>query len=135
MTARTALLAGGVFSTLSVVLGAFGAHALKDKIQPDQLQSFETGVRYQFYHGIALILVGLIASRNPDPTWRWPMYFFVIGTILFSLSIYLLATREIFGISSWKTVLGPITPLGGLCLILGWTVFCHCAWKSAENIH
>lgn len=135
MTARTALLAGGAFSALSVILGAFGAHALKEKIQPDQLQSFETGVRYQFYHGIALILVGLIASRNPEAGWKWPMYFFIIGTLLFSISIYLLATRDIFGISSWKTVLGPITPIGGLCLILGWAAFCYCALKSPENLN
>ncbi|MFM8431616.1 MAG: DUF423 domain-containing protein [Bacteroidota bacterium] len=135
MTARTALLAGGVFSALSVILGAFGAHALKDRIQPEQLQSFETGVRYQFYHGLALILTGIIASRSPESTWKWPMYLFFAGTILFSLSIYLLSTREILGIESWKSILGPITPIGGLCLIIGWCLFCFSALKSTETLN
>ncbi|MFM7217281.1 MAG: DUF423 domain-containing protein [Bacteroidota bacterium] len=129
MTGRTALLAGGIFSALSVVLGAFGAHALRDKLLPEQLQSFETGVRYQIYHGLALIMIGLLMTRYPEVSWKSTLLLFTSGTLLFSGSIYLLSTRDLMGIASWKSFLGPITPIGGSLLIAGWVTFCMNAWK------
>ncbi len=130
MIARTIVIAGGVFSAVAVMLGAFGAHGLKNKISSEQLQVFETGVRYQMYHAFALILLGLLADRFPHPLLRTAGYFMMIGILLFSGSIYLLATRELMGIDSWKSFLGPITPIGGLCLILGWICMSWGVYRS-----
>jgi uncharacterized membrane protein YgdD (TMEM256/DUF423 family) len=114
------LTSGTILAALAVILGAFGAHALKAKLTPDQLQIFDTGVRYQFYHSIALILVFLLSDKLNSSLLNYSGWFFVAGIILFSGSVYLLACRELFGIDAWKNVLGPITPLGGLCFISGW---------------
>ena len=99
---------------LSVIFGAFGAHALKKILSEEQLKSFETGVKYQMYHAIVLLIIGL-TFNTVSQTIYWC---FTIGIILFSFSIYGLV------ISSAKDkklrFLGPITPLGGLLLILGW---------------
>ena len=114
---QTAIVFGSVFGLLSVVLGAFGAHLLKKKLTIDQLQSFETGVKYQMYHAIVLVILGfnLTVNKTIDTLI---IYAFIVGTILFSFSIYGLV------ISSAKdkklVFLGPITPLGGLLLSLGW---------------
>ena len=110
-TALAAALAG-----LAVVLGAFGAHALKESLAPDRLDIFETGVKYQFYHALALLL----AAQFPElRTTRWS---FLTGMALFSGSLYLLACRDLLGIGSW-TWLGPITPLGGTAFIIGWSIW------------
>ena len=114
---QTAIVFGSIFGLLSVVLGAFGAHLLKKKLTIDQLQSFETGVKYQMYHAIVLVILGfnLTVNKTIDTLI---IYAFIVGTILFSFSIYGLV------ISSAKdkklVFLGPITPLGGLLLSLGW---------------
>ena len=114
---QTAIVFGSVFGLLSVILGAFGAHLLKKKLTIDQLQSFETGVKYQMYHAIVLVVLGfnLTVNKTIDTLI---IYAFIVGTILFSFSIYGLV------ISSAKdkklVFLGPITPLGGLLLSLGW---------------
>ena len=118
MMTKPALL-GIAFACLAVVLGAFGAHALRTRLDASQLLVFETGVRYQFYHAFALVLVGLSAGRI-DPSWgRVAVWLFAAGILLFSGSLYLLSTRSLIGTEGWK-FLGPITPLGGLCFILGW---------------
>ena len=114
---QTAIVFGSVFGLLSVILGAFGAHLLKKKLTIDQLQSFETCVKYQMYHAIVLVVLGfnLTVNKTIDTLI---IYAFIVGTILFSFSIYGLV------ISSAKNkklvFLGPITPLGGLLLSLGW---------------
>ena len=109
---------GAAFALLSVILGAFGAHALRDLLADSQLSSFETGVRYQMYHGLALIFSGLHADQLPKA--KTLSNLFISGTVLFSGSIYLLNLQEVLGIS--LTFLGPITPIGGLCLIGGWSL-------------
>ncbi len=111
---------GACFAAVAVVLGAFGAHALKEKISVQQLQVFETGVKYQFYHALALIVVGLMIDKYASPSLNYAAGFFTAGILLFSGSLYLLSTIDINGLSSIKKILGPITPLGGLCFILGW---------------
>ncbi len=111
---------GACFAAVAVVLGAFGAHALKEKISVQQLQVFETGVKYQFYHALALIVVGLMMDKYASPSLNYATCFFTAGILLFSGSLYLLSTIDINGLSSIKKILGPITPLGGLCFILGW---------------
>jgi|SRR5688572_15016406 uncharacterized membrane protein YgdD (TMEM256/DUF423 family) len=107
---------GAIFAGLAVLLGAFGAHTLKEQLAPEQLQVFETGVRYQFYHAIAIILCGILAVKfNVRPSFL----LFCGGIVLFSFSLYILSCRQILGIESW-TWLGPVTPLGGLLFIAGW---------------
>ena len=116
------IIFGAVFGLLAVVFGAFGAHLLKKKLTTDQLQSFETGVRYQMYHAIVLLVLGFQLSSNATID-NYIIYSFIVGTILFSFSIYALV------ISSAKNkkmkFLGPITPLGGLFLVLGWTLLIY----------
>ncbi|MBR9832268.1 DUF423 domain-containing protein [bacterium] len=109
---------GAAFGLLAVILGAMGAHALKSELSIDQLESFQTGVRYQIYHAIMLFI---IANRNNanSKLLNTVSTLFIIGIILFSFSIYLLSTRSITGIEG-LSVLGPITPIGGLFLISGW---------------
>lgn len=110
---------GGILIALSIILGAFGAHALKQLIVnfPEKLVSFETGVRYQIYVGFSFLFLGLIESKI---NIKLIASFWLIGTIFFSLSIYLLALNPLFGIN--LGFLGPITPIGGLFLIIGWVI-------------
>lgn len=102
---------------LAIILGAFGAHALKEVLTAERLASFETGVKYQMYHGLAFLIVGLLADRF---TFSVKSFFTValIGIVLFSGSIYLLAMQDVLGIK--MSFLGPITPLGGVLLITSW---------------
>ncbi|NNE02771.1 MAG: DUF423 domain-containing protein, partial [Eudoraea sp.] len=89
---RTIILSGIIFGMLAIILGAFGAHGLKSLLTESDLQSFETGVRYQMYHAILLVIIGAIVEI-PSNHKKWLLYFFTIGIILFSFSIYLLATN------------------------------------------
>ena len=124
---RKILILGLFFSLLAVVLGAFGAHALKALVSQEKLQIFETGVRYQFMHAFALVALSLYGSQNEDKMGEqkaigWSAHFFLIGIFLFSGSLYLLT---LLSTSSFPMArfLGPITPLGGLCFIVGWTIW------------
>ena len=117
MIKEITLIAGAVFGILAIVLGAFGAHALKKTFTEEQLSSFETGVKYQMYHAILLLVIGL--NFPLVNTIEHFMVFFVIaGVILFSFSIYGLCISSSRG--KKIKILGPITPLGGLSLIIGW---------------
>jgi uncharacterized membrane protein YgdD (TMEM256/DUF423 family) len=104
----------------AIILGAFGAHALKTVLTMNQLASFETGVKYQMYHALFLMLVGLNASMS-EKTKRAIYFLTVIGVIFFSGSIYLLATNQLTSFDF--KVFGIVTPIGGLLLILAWSVF------------
>ena len=104
---------GSLYVALGVGAGAFGAHALKEVLSPERLASFEVGVRYQIFHGLALILLGLITIKIDTKGTTATALCFLLGTILFSGSIYGLC----FDGPRW---LGPITPMGGSLLILGW---------------
>lgn len=116
---RLFILAGAVFAALGVMLGAFGAHALKTRLDASQLQVFETGVRYQMYHALALIFTGILFEKINVPSMKFAGYFFIAGIIFFSGSLYLLSALTETGSSSQKFI-GPITPIGGLFLIIGW---------------
>jgi len=117
MIKEITLISGAVFGILAIVLGAFGAHALKKTFTEEQLASFETGVKYQMYHAILLLVIGL--NFPLVNTIEHFMVFFVIaGVILFSFSIYGLCISSSRG--KKIKLLGPITPLGGLSLIIGW---------------
>ncbi|WP_116105514.1 DUF423 domain-containing protein [Lewinella sp. IMCC34191] len=123
-----------VLGALSVGLGAFGAHGLETLVTPDRLEIFHTGVRYSFYHTFAL---GLAAALYPSPSvdtrrlaasvWLW-----LIGTLLFSGSLYLLSLREVHGLP--VGFLGPVTPIGGLLLIGGWISLFFSPTKNAASV-
>ncbi len=106
---------GSAFLFLAVALGAFGAHALKARLSPEMLAIFETGVRYHFYHGLALFAVAWVAERSPGTFVQASGYSFVIGIVLFSGSLYLLSATGV----RW---LGAITPIGGLAFLAGWAL-------------
>ena len=105
---------GTVFCLLSVILGAFGSHYLKNKITQSEIQSFEIGVKYLIYHGLSLLI---ISQLYLDIT-IWISVLITVGTILFSFSIFFLSTQTLFNKN--LKILGPITPLGGLLIIIGW---------------
>lgn len=111
------LVSGIIFSGTGVILGALGAHALKEQLDPNQLASFETAVRYQLFHGLALMVISLIPIIN-EQVKKGIFWLFLIGTLIFSCSIYGLSTQVITGMN--LKFLGPVTPLGGLLLIAGW---------------
>ncbi|HEY4539901.1 MAG TPA: DUF423 domain-containing protein [Faecalibacter sp.] len=103
----------------SVILGAFGAHAFKKFLPEEKLASFEVGVRYQMYHAIALLAIGLFFSfsNGMERSAAWCM---MIGTFIFSVSIYFLSFADHWGVN--LKFLGPITPLGGLLMLIGWGI-------------
>lgn len=111
------IITGATFGLLAIILGAFGAHALKKVLSADKLASFEVGVRYQTYSALFLLIVGYHANLEVSLI-RWAYYLVTTGTILFSFSIYLLSLAE--HLKKNFRFLGPITPLGGLLMILGW---------------
>ena len=115
------LLFASILGGLAVVFGAFGAHALKKLLNDDQLKSFETGVKYQMYHAIVLLIIGLNFSIE-STLEKYMVYSFMIGIILFSFSIYGLVISSAF--NKKLKFLGPITPLGVLLLIIGWALLC-----------
>lgn len=130
MNARGLLIAACLSGGLAVILGAFGAHGLKGKLTPEALASFDVGVRYQFIHALAIFAAVWLADRLGVRLPLTSGWFFVAGTVLFSGSIYLLATRGLLGIESWRW-LGPVTPLGGLCFIIGWVLLLVATVRSA----
>ncbi len=116
---KSFLLIAALLGALSVILGAFGAHALKKVVPEDALQIFETAVRYQFYHVFALALAGLLFQSYPNQFMRWAGICFIIGIVLFCGSLYVLTYAKAVQSSSFKWA-GPVTPLGGLFFIAGW---------------
>ncbi len=124
MSSNRFIIVGGVLCGLSVVFGAFASHALKTRLDPAALQSFETGVRYQFFHAIALILFNILPDKYQGPLIQKASYLICLGILLFSGSIYFLSTRAVSGIEN-LSVLGPITPLGGICFISAWILFTY----------
>ncbi len=108
---------------ISVAAGAFGAHALKSRLDAEMLAVFEVGVRYQMYHAFALIVAAWAQTRWPGAPVTAAGWFFVVGTLLFSGSLYALSLTGL----RW---LGAVTPLGGLAFLLGWACLAAAAWKS-----
>lgn len=121
------LIFGASYGLLSIVLGAFGAHALKKVLSVDKLTSFETGVRYQMYAALYLLIVGYILKFETSSE-RWISLLMIIGTVLFSGSIYLLSLQETMGVR--MPFLGPITPLGGTLMIASWVILLFYFWKG-----
>lgn len=113
MKNKRILVIGASFMALAVLLGAFGAHALKKVLSPDMLAVYKTGVEYQFYHSLGLLLIGLIGFQIDSKWLRWSGILLIAGIILFSGSLYALSISGI-------KVLGAITPIGGLSFVAGW---------------
>ena len=109
------IIIGSALAALAVAIGAFGAHGLKSRVSADDLIIFETGVRYQMYHSLALILLGLIGVNFQSNVVQLPAILFLVGIIIFSGTLYLIPLTGL----RW---LGAITPIGGTALILGWIV-------------
>ncbi len=116
MSNRNILMSAGMLGFVAVILGAFGAHALKANLEPGALESYTTGVRYQAWHSIALLAISF--SPENFPLKKRVFQCWLIGIILFSGSIYLLSLDALMNTD--LSVLGPVTPIGGLFLILGW---------------
>jgi len=110
---RTFALMGSLIALLAVIFGAFGAHALRGHLSPDDLITFETGVRYQMYHALGLFVVAWAVTRWPSGASTAAGWLFIIGVLVFSGSLYVLVLTG----QRW---LGAVTPLGGLAMISGW---------------
>jgi len=111
------LVFGAIYGMLSIILGAFGAHALKKILSVERLESFETGVRYQMYAAFFLLIAGYILKFDTS-SQKWISILMIAGTMLYSFSIYFLSLQDYLGAN--LKFLGPITPLGGLFMILAW---------------
>ncbi|MEY8870487.1 DUF423 domain-containing protein [Meridianimaribacter flavus] len=118
MTQQAFIITGALFGMLAIIFGAFGAHALKKTLSEDQLKSFETGVKYQMYHAIVLLIFGF----NQEFSTSAMYWCFTIGIVLFSFSIYGLILSDAKG--KKLKFLGPITPIGGLLFVIGWLLIC-----------
>lgn len=125
--AKKWLITGFIFAVLAIIIGAFGAHSLKELVEahylkPQALVHVETGARYQMYHAFAIIICGILAKLYGDCRFiKIAGILFVSGILLFSGSLYAMLRNEIGAETSW-TWLGPLTPIGGLCFISGWLV-------------
>ena len=111
--ARALAASGAALALLGVALGAFAAHALRERLEPRDIEIFETAVRYQMYHALALLGVAWLATRLADPLTGWAGWLMVAGTVVFSGSLYLLVLTG----PRW---LGAVTPVGGVMLLAGW---------------
>lgn len=132
MNARYILLAGSVLGGLGVALGAFGAHWLEGAVenwglepeeQVKRLATWEVAVRYQMYHALALLVIGILAVRANNRCLGWSAKLFIVGTTIFSGCLYAL-------VFSGVKILGAIVPIGGTCLIVAWGLLAVAAWKS-----
>ena len=121
------LSTAALLGMIAIILGAFGAHKLKEVLTLEQLATFETGVKYQMYHALFLLFVGMNATLSQKA--KQIIYFLtVFGVIFFSGSIYLLATKSVTHFDF--KVIGIVTPIGGLLLILAWSVLFWNVWKK-----
>jgi uncharacterized membrane protein YgdD (TMEM256/DUF423 family) len=114
---------GALSALVAVAAGAFGAHALKSRLDPEMLAIFEVGARYQMYHAFGLVACAWAFARWPGPAVVWSGWLFVAGTVLFSGSLYVLSLTGL----RW---LGAVTPLGGVAFIAGWAALAWAAWSA-----
>ena len=120
---------GALMGIFAIIFGAFGAHALKKQLSVDQLNAFETGVKYQMYHSLFLLFLGLNTLLD-EKAKKMVFQFVIFGVIFFSGSIYLLTTKVVTGVD-FKFI-GVITPIGGALLILAWSILFWNVWKAKK---
>jgi len=121
---------GGICGGLAVAAGAFGAHGLKNAVSPEALTIFETAARYHMYHALAIVAVALLAYSRPSRAASLAGWCFLIGTALFSGSLYAMALSDM----AWR-FLGMVTPLGGILLIAGWVLIAVAAKTGSSDPH
>ncbi|MBC1342620.1 DUF423 domain-containing protein [Listeria welshimeri] len=109
---KKTIITGAVFAGLAVLLGAFGAHALKD-VLGRYASTWETGVQYQMFHAVGILIIGLLMEKQTSRLYNWAAILFSVGIVFFSSSLYVLSISKV-------TVLGAITPIGGVCFVVGW---------------
>ncbi|MBF2701737.1 DUF423 domain-containing protein [Listeria welshimeri] len=109
---KKTITTGAVFAGLAVLLGAFGAHALKD-VLGRYASTWETGVQYQMFHAVGILIIGLLMEKQTSRLYNWAAILFSVGIVFFSGSLYVLSISKV-------TVLGAITPIGGVCFVVGW---------------
>ncbi|MBF2509068.1 DUF423 domain-containing protein [Listeria welshimeri] len=109
---KKTIITGAVFAGLAVLLGAFGAHALKD-VLGRYASTWETGVQYQMFHAVGILMIGLLMEKQTSRLYNWAAILFSVGIVFFSGSLYVLSISKV-------TVLGAITPIGGVCFVVGW---------------
>ena len=126
---KTFLVTAGILGAISVIAGAFGAHALKSRMPAGAFEIFETAVKYQFYHVFALLAVGILTHYIPGNLITWSGRLFIAGIILFCCSLYLLAYFKTVD-NQQMNWLGAVTPFGGLCFIAGWIFLALAVLKS-----
>ena len=124
--ARTFLVVASVFGLNGVAFGAFGAHALKQRLSPEMLSAFETGVRYQLIHALALFVASWGASFKNDTVFRVAAWLFIVGVMLFSGSLYTVALTGL-------TTFGIVTPFGGLAFLGGWLLLARGFWVGFSH--
>lgn len=130
---RGYLVAGTVFGFLAVALGAFAAHALKQLLSIKAMDTFETGVRYQFYHALALLFTGMIFKTFPTAAVKWAGRLFITGIILFSFSLYFLSILQSLVVPGYKWF-GIITPFGGVFFLTGWALLFYTFLKHQKSL-
>jgi uncharacterized membrane protein YgdD (TMEM256/DUF423 family) len=124
---RKWMMLGAVLTMLSVAIGAFGAHMLKEKIGTDAIAVYETGVQYHMIHAIGLLIIGLTAGHlGPSTKLKWAARLLFIGIIIFSGSLYVLSISGI-------KILGAITPIGGVAFIVGWLLLAIDVWQRGKD--
>ena len=119
---RSFLSIGFLLGLIGVAVGAFGAHVLGDSLGPERTRTFETAVRYQLLHAVALIGIGLAAARWPESGWKGAGTLMIVGTVLFSGSLYALSLLDI-------RIFGAVAPIGGVSLLAGWLSGGAAAWR------
>lgn len=134
MKTNTQIVIVGISGAIAVALGALGAHALKNQlpgglITVDQLNGFDTAVKYQMYHTLAMLAIVLLKQKVESKFLNFAYMFFLWGIILFSGSLYFLCTRNLMGMEGLR-VLGPVTPIGGLGFVAGWVCLSLSALKT-----
>ncbi len=122
-TARRALIAGSILLALATAIGAFAAHALKTRLAADRFTVLQTAVLYQFIHGLGLLILGVFAAQRAVRGLGLAIALLLVGVVFFSGSLYLL----LCGAPRW---LGVLTPVGGLCLIAGWSIAAWALWRA-----
>ena len=127
------LATAAIFGALGVILGAFGAHGLQQITQDEKiLHSYQTGVQSQLYHALALLGLSLLAISQPGKWIKWSYTFFTLGVLFFSGSLYLITYIKVHG-SGNTAWIGPVTPIGGLLLILGWLFLLVTAFSNDRS--
>ena len=124
LTTKLFLSLGAINALLVVLLGAFGAHALKARLSQEMMAVYQTGIQYHFYHAVGLLIVGLVATQIPVTGWlKWSGWLMLAGIIIFSGSLYTLSLSGIRGF-------GAITPIGGVAFIIAWALFAVAVLKA-----